>query len=292
MLVDFPATVRTRDGLDLATRHWPLAGARPAPCVAVIVHGLGEHSGRYEHVAAYLNQQGWAAVSYDHRGHGRSPGKRGALHASDDLLHDLAAVIDATRIAYPDRPLLLVGHSLGGAIAARFVSALARPAEGPDSAPWSRPVTALVLSSPALAIPISAVQKALLATVGQLTPDVAVGNGLKPAWICHNPATVAAYQADPLVHDRVTGRLTAWLLQAGETVRQRASAWATPTLIMWGGEDRCVQPQGSADFAASAPSGIVTHHPWPTLSHEIFNEVEQAEVLAVMGDWLKRVFGG
>lgn len=292
MLVDFPATVTTRDGLQLVTRHWPLAGVRPAPCVAVIVHGLGEHCGRYEHVATALNQQGWAAVGYDHRGHGRSPGKRGALHADDDFLHDLAAVIDATRAAYPDRPLLLVGHSLGGAIAARFVSALARPTEGAPSAPWSRPVTALVLSSPALAIPISPVQKALLATVGKLTPDVAVGNGLKPEWVCHNPATVAAYLADPLVHDRVTGRLTAWLLQAGETVRQRAPGWATPTFIMWGGEDRCVLPQGSADFAASAPSGIVSAQPWPRLSHEIFNEVEGPQVLAAMGDWLKRVFGG
>ena len=289
MLVNFPATVRTRDGLDLFVRHWPLAGARPAPCVAVIVHGLGEHIGRYEHVALSLNQQGWAVVGYDHRGHGRSPGKKGVLQQDDDLLHDLAAVIDATRAAYPDRPLLLVGHSLGGAIAGRFVSALARPQE---EVPWRRPVTALVMSSPALAIPVSPVQKALLATVGQLTPNVAVANGLQPAWICHNPATVEAYQADPLVHDRVTGRLTTWLLAAGEHVRQRAPGWVTPTLIMWGGEDRCVLPQGSADFASAAPSSVVTAHPWPKLSHEIFNEVEQAQVLAVMADWLKRVFGG
>lgn len=292
MLVAFPTTARTRDGLDLVIRHWALAGARPAACVAVIVHGLGEHSGRYEHVAHSLNQQGWAVVGYDHRGHGRSPGKQGALRRSDDLLHDLAAVIDATRTAYPDRPLLLVGHSLGGAIAGRFVAALAKPTEGAGSAPWSRPVTALVLSSPALSIPISPVQKALLATVGQLTPNVAVSNGLKAEWICHNPATVAAYEADPLVHDRVTGRLSAWLLAAGETVRQRAPGWTTPTLIMWGGEDRCVLPQGSADFAAAAPTGLVTSHPWPQLSHEIFNEAEHVQVLGAMSDWLKRVFGG
>ncbi len=292
MLVDFPETVRTRDGLNLFVRHWPLAGVRPAPCVAILVHGLGEHSGRYEHVAASLNQQGWAVVGYDHRGHGRSPGKRGVLNEDDDFLHDLAAIIDTTRAAYPDRPLLLVGHSLGGAIAARFVAALARPVEDATRAPWSRPVTALVLSSPALDIPVSPVQKALLATVGKLTPDIAVSNGLKPEWICHNPATVAAYVADPLVHDRVSGRLTTWLLRAGETVRQRASGWTTPTLIMWGGEDRCVLPQGSADFAAAASAHLVTSHPWPQLSHEIFNEAEQAQVLAAMSDWLKRVFGG
>lgn len=287
MMVDFPATVATRDGLALLTRHWPLAGARPAPGVALLVHGLGEHIGRYEHVAHHLNQQGWAVVGYDHRGHGHSPGKRGALRDHHDLLHDLAAVIDATRRAYPTQPLVLIGHSLGGAIAARFAAALATPAE---AAAWARPLDGLVLSSPALAIPIGAFQRLLLATIGQLTPDVAVSNGLKPAWICHNPATVAAYQADPLVHDRVTGRLTSWLIEAGQTVRTRAARWSVPTLIMWGGEDRCVDPAGSAAFAASAPRERVASHPWPHLSHEIFNEVEQAEVLAALSGWLQSTF--
>lgn len=286
---NFPATVRTRDGLALVTQHWPLAAGQAPQGVAVIVHGLGEHCLRYAHVAAYLNQQGWAAVGYDHRGHGRSPGKRGGLHANDDFLHDLAGVVDAARAAYPGARLLIVGHSLGGAIAGRFVSALASPQE---AAPWARPVDGLVLSSPALDVPISALQRGLLATVGKLTPDVPVGNGLKPEWVCHNPATVQAYLADPLVHDRITGRLTMFILAAGETVRARAPQWTVPTLIMWGGEDRCVKPAGSAAFAAAAPKALVSSQPFPRLSHEIFNEVEQAEVLQVMGNWLHRVFGG
>ena len=286
---NFPATVRTRDGLALVTQHWPLAAGQAPQGVAVIVHGLGEHCLRYAHVAAYLNQQGWAAVGYDHRGHGRSPGKRGGLHANDDFLHDLAGVVDAARAAYPGARLLIVGHSLGGAIAGRFVSALASPQE---AAPWARPVDGLVLSSPALDVPISALQRGLLATVGKLTPDVPVGNGLKPEWVCHNPATVQAYLADPLVHDRITGRLTMFILAAGETVRARAPQWTVPTLIMWGGEDRCVKPAGSAAFAATAPKALVSSQPFPRLSHEIFNEVEQAEVLQVMGNWLHRVFGG
>lgn len=285
----FPATVRTRDGLDLVTQHWPLAAGQLSHGVAVIVHGLGEHCLRYAHVAAYLNEHGWAAVGYDHRGHGRSPGPRGGLKQGDDFLHDLAKVVDATRAAYPGQRLIIVGHSLGGAIAGRFVAALAQPAE---AAAWSRPVDALVLSSPALDVPISAIQKGLLATVGKLTPDVPVGNGLKPEWVCNNPATVKAYMADPLVHDRITGRLTMFILAAGENVRARAPQWAVPTLIMWGGQDRCVKPEGSVAFATTAPSSLVSSQPFPTLSHEIFNEVEQAEVLGVMGDWLGRVFGG
>ena len=135
--------------------------ARAAPGVALIVHGLGEHIGRYEHVARHLNQHGWATVGFDHRGHGNSPGKRGALRDHHDLLHDLAAVIDATRRAYPSQPLVLIGYSLGGAIAARFASAQASPSE---PAPWARPIDGLVLSSPALAIPIGPIQRLLLAT--------------------------------------------------------------------------------------------------------------------------------
>lgn len=285
----FPATVRTRDGLDLVTQHWPLAAGQLSHGVAVIVHGLGEHCLRYAHVAAYLNQQGWAAVGYDHRGHGRSPGRRGGLKQGDDLLHDLAEVVDAARAAYPGQRLIIVGHSLGGAIAGRFVSALAAPIE---TAVWSRPVDALVLSSPALDVPVSAIQRLLLATVVKLTPDVAVGNGLKPEWVCHNPATVKAYMADPLVHDRITGRLSLFILAAGANVRARAAQWTVPTLIIWGGEDRCVKPEGSAAFAAAAPKSLVHHRPFPKLSHEIFNEVEQGEVLQEMGDWLGRVFKG
>lgn len=284
---NLPETVRTRDGLNLHLHHWPMPGAQAAKGVAVIVHGLGEHAGRYAHVAQALHTLGWAALGCDHRGHGQSPGARGALRDHHDFLHDLAAVVDVARAAYPGRPLVLVGHSLGGAIAGRFVAAQADPRE---ATPWAREVDGLVMSSPALAIPISRLQKALLATVGQLTPDVAVGNGLKPEWICHNPATVAAYLADPLVHDRVTGRLSSWLLKAGKEVRQRAAGWRTPTLLMWGAEDRCVRPEGSQAFAQAAPRDVVQSQPWPQLSHEIFNELEQAQVLQAMTTWVQRTF--
>ena len=272
------ATLTTADGLPLHLHHWPRADAKGT---VLIVHGLGEHGGRYAHVAAALNGAGWSVVSYDHRGHGRSGGARGRIAHDDALLEDLALVIDAVRAEHPGR-LLLLGHSMGGLIAARFV------AEGlqPQPARWQREVDALVLSSPALAADMNAVQKLLLASLGRLAPDLAVGNGLKPAWVSRDAAVVRAYVADPLVHDRITPRLARFILDGGALVRGLASRWRVPTLLMWAGSDRCVAPRGSAEFARSAPAGVLQAQEFAPLYHEIFNEPEQAQVLARLHEWL------
>ena len=269
--------LETKDGLALRGREWPLAEAKGS---IVIVHGLGEHIGRYRHVAAFLNGRGWRVVAYDLRGHGNSDGERGRLNAADDLLVDLAQVLDAVRAEHPG-PLVLLGHSLGGLIVARFVAGALAPA-----APWSRPVEALVLSSPVLDTDMSALQKAMLAVLGPLTPNLAVGNGLKPEWISRDPAVVAAYEADPLVHDRIAPRLARFIVDGGALVRGLAPRWTVPTLLLYAGADRCVVPAGSAAFAAAAPKAVVTSQVFATLFHEIFNEPEQAEVLSVLGAWL------
>ena len=126
----------------------------------------------------------------------------------------------------------------------------------------------------------------LLAGTAPLTPNLAVGNGLKAEWLSHDPAVVQAYRDDPRVHDRITPRLAQFIVDAGTVVQQRAAQWTVPTLLLYAGADRCVAPAGSASFAAAAPPGVVTAREWPTLFHEIFNEPEQAEVLAVLVEWL------
>ena len=271
--------VITDDGLALHLRVWPAANASRG--VAVLVHGLGEHIDRYDHVARRLNAIGFAVVGYDHRGHGRSPGQRGGMPADESLCADLGRVLYAARESFPG-PLVLIGHSLGGLIAGRFV------AEGlqPKPASWWRPVDALVMSSPALDPGTNAVQKLLLAVVAPMLPNLAVNNGLKVDWVSRDPAVVKAYEADTLVHDRVTGRLGLFVARQGPAVIAAAPRWSTPTLLMWAGADRCVSPAGSAAFAAAAPSGVVTVREWPGLFHEIFNEPEQDDVLKVMADWL------
>lgn len=274
-------TITTDDGLQLHLRHWP-ATAAAARGQLLIVHGLGEHIERYAHVATALNAQGWDVHGWDHRGHGRSQGRRGDIPDSDAILRDTARVVDAVR--QPGRRFVLIGHSMGGLVAARF----AAEALAAQPAAWSRPLDALVLSSPALDAGLSGLQKLLLAVAGALAPGLAVGNGLKPEWICRDPAVVQAYTSDPLVHDRITARLTRFIVDGGGAAIAAAPRWTLPTLLMWAGADRCVAPRGSETFAAAAPKGVVTSKPWPGFAHEIFNEPEKAEVIATLVGWLNR----
>jgi alpha-beta hydrolase superfamily lysophospholipase len=274
-------TLRTADGLALQLRHWP-AGAPPRGQV-LLVHGLGEHIGRYGHVAAALNARGWSVAGFDQRGHGRSEGARGVIAGADALLVDLAAVIDTLRPRHAG-PLVLLGHSMGGAVAARFVA----EALAPRPAAWSRPVDGLVLSSPALAARLSAFQRLQLGIGERFLPDLAQRNGIDPHGLSHDEAMVAAYTADPLVHDRISARLARFILDAGEHARAAAPRWALPTLLMWGGADPVVDPAGSRAFAAAAPAGVVTAFEFDSMRHEILNETEREGVLMRLSQWLAR----
>ncbi len=285
-LLDTPETsnVTATDGTKLFLQRWPVLQKEPGQAhgTVQIVHGLGEHIGRYAAVAQVLNAAGWHVVGHDQRGHGRSEGARGSVPPGPGLLADLAAVIDAVRTpAAPGRHVLL-GHSMGGAVAARFV------AEALAAAPaqWSRPLDGLVLSSPALDLGMNALQRALLAVLCPLAPDLRIGNGLRPAAISRNPAVVHAYRHDPLVHDRITPRLVRFMRDAGAAALACAPQWRVPTLLLWAGADGCVAPAGSAAFAASMPAAQVSSQAYPELFHEIFNEPERLQVLARLTQWL------
>jgi alpha-beta hydrolase superfamily lysophospholipase len=269
----------TSDGLVLPWRRWPLAGARGH---VLVVHGLGEHGGRYQALARDLNTAGFAVSSYDQRGHGQAPGARGVIPAADSLCRDLAAAIDALAAA-GDPMTVLLGHSMGGLVASRFVAEALQP----QPAAWVRAVPRLVLSSPALAAELSGLQKLQLAVMHAIAPALPLPNGLDPAWVSRDPAVVAAYTADPLVHDRISARLARFIIDGGDFVRARAARWTTPTLLMWAGADRCVAPAGSAALAAAAPAAVVQHQVFPALAHEIFNEPERAQVIARLVQFLQ-----
>ncbi|MDH5235752.1 MAG: lysophospholipase [Gemmatimonadota bacterium] len=273
-------TVPARDGTPLAFRRWPPPSAARRGTI-LIVHGLGEHCGRYGGVADDLRGRGWAVVAYDQRGHGLAGGERGGLRRPDDLLLDLATIVDHVHtgepgIGAPHPPLLLLGHSMGGVLAAQFVARSMRPVDG------------LVLSSPALDPGLSRRQRIQLAIGSALVPGLAQSNQLDPTRISHDPAVVRAYIEDPLVHDRVTARLARAIVHGGAEVLRAASAWQMPTLLMWAGSDRLVSPAGSAAFAAAAPASLVHAKCFEPLYHEILNEADVEPVLAELHRWLDR----
>ncbi|MSQ74499.1 MAG: alpha/beta hydrolase [Rhodoferax sp.] len=265
----------------LALCDWPLPAGQMAHATVLIVHGLGEHMGRYAALAQALNSWGYAVRSYDQYGHGASEGPRGGLPTATRLLDDLALVVDHTRATVAaGHPLLLLGHSMGGLVAARFV-ALQR-----------RPVEALVLSSPALDPGLNPVQKLLVAVLPSLLPNLRVGNGLDARLISHDPAVVAAYQSDPLVHDRIAARLARFIADDSAAVRAAAPGWVLPTLLLYAGADKLVNPAGSRAFAAAAPPAVLSNQCFELLYHEIFNEAEpgRSQVLAALRAWLDARF--
>jgi alpha-beta hydrolase superfamily lysophospholipase len=269
-------TIPMADGTALARRTWS-PGGDPRGTV-LLVHGIGEHGGRYAHVAAALTATGWRVVAVDHRGHGASPGPRGGLPHADALWDDLAVAAAAER-ARGAGPLALLGHSMGGLVAARLLAA--------------RPGTAdaLVLTSPALAMRMSPLQRLLLAAGRRWFPDLAIGNGLPPRFLSHDLAVVAAYLTDPAVHDRVSPRLAAAMLDATATVQQAAPQWRVPTLLWWAGDDRFVDPAGSARFAAATPPGVVTARDFPGAYHELLNEPQREAWLGELVHWLATTLG-
>ena len=263
------------DGSNLAVMDWPLPSGTPTRGLVVIVHGLGEHAGRYDHVAERLNSWGFAVRSYDQHGHGESDGKPGALPSDSFLLDNLAELLDTSRRRMDPRlPLILLGHSLGGLVAARLVSLNLRKVDG------------LILSSPALDAGMNAFQRLLVRVLPRVAPNLRVGNGLDARYLSHDAGVVQAYRDDPLVHDRISARLARFIADAGPAVLACAPQWRVPTLLLYAGADRLVNPAGSRAFGAAAPAGVVNTHCFEPLYHEIFNEVEREAVFAQLKDWL------
>ncbi len=266
------------DGQQLVHRHWARPGATRA---VLLVHGLGEHSGRYRHVAAWFNARGCDVLGYDQRGHGLSPGPRGALSRGDDLLSDLATVYADYAAQAPALPLLL-GHSLGGLVAARTVlDGRVTPA-------------ALVLSSPAFLSHEARWLRSLAAGLARALPNLPLRTGLAVDHLSHDPSVVAAYRDDPLCSARITPRMADFIFRTGPSCLADASRLALPTLLLAAGADRLVNAAGSRQFAAAAgATRQLTARYFDTLYHELFNEAEPArsQVMKQLGDWLARLPG-
>ena len=302
------APFTARDGENLALYEWQdiddvseVARCMKRPrAIVLIVHGLGEHAGRHQPVAQRLMQWGFMVRAYDQRGHGESGGARGALPQEDTLLDDLAEVVDFLRgrclqlisaastgtsghglTALP--PLILLGHSLGGLVASRFVALGMRPVEG------------LVLSSPALDAGLGTLQKLALAAAHRVVPALCVPHGLDVAYLSHDPEAIRQYLGDPMVHNKISARLGLFLQHSGPPTIEAAARWRTPTLLMYAGVDRLVNPAGSREFASRATGpevrpGLVTARCFEGLYHELFNELDAGAVFDTLKTWLDARF--
>jgi alpha-beta hydrolase superfamily lysophospholipase len=264
---------QTEDGLRLYAQGWqPETEPKGVVC---LVHGLGEHSGRYAHLAAFLNQAGYALLAFDLRGHGQSEGQHGHTPSYDALLDDIAHLLDEAAGRYPDHSRFLYGHSLGGNLVINY--ALRR-----------RPKLAGVIATGPLFRPAfepPAWKLTLARIMYNLWPTLAMSNELDRQVLSRDPAVVRAYNEDPLVHDRLTPRLTMDMLQAGLWSMEHAAEFPLPLLLMHGSDDRLTSAQASREFAAQAGE-VCTLKIWDGFYHEIHNEPEQGLVFGYLLEWL------
>ena len=251
------------NGDNMLVRHWP----EPEEVVAdlLIVHGFGEHSGRYEHVGSQFADAGFRVRSFDLPGHGSTGGHRAYIEEFNHFLD----VIDALRPA--TGPFVLYGHSMGGLIAAKY--ALDRI-----------PPDVLLLSAPALDATAPAWQKKAAPILGRFLPKLPMPVPFKSADLSHDPAVGEAYDADPLVISTITARLGAEMLAAGQEVQASVDSLTVPTMVIHGGADTMVPARFSAVLADSPK---VTRKLYPKLKHECHNEAEGPEVIQELIDFVR-----
>jgi alpha-beta hydrolase superfamily lysophospholipase len=240
----------------------------------VLMHGLGEHCGRYQHLAGFFNECGLSVRCFDHRGHGRSEGRRGDVINGDPMLQDAEIVIEDFTARYAEPPFLF-GHSMGGLFAARYALTRLSPLRG------------LILSSPALGLRLSAMEHRLLAVAEKLFPWLGLPNGLDAKYLSHNPEVVAYYRADPLVHNKISARLLRSMLSSIAYCQAHAAEMSIPTLMLVGGDDHAVDPAGTLKFSAELPPQLAQLRVYDCLYHEIFNELDASQVFDDMRAWLE-----
>jgi len=252
----------------------------PPRAVVVLSHGLGEYARRYDHVAQRFAAAGLVTYALDHRGHGRSDGKRMLVRDISEYTGDFDTLVGIAAREHPGLKIIVLGHSMGGGIV------FAYGVERPDN------YDMMVLSGPAvtaqdLISPLMAFAAKILASV---VPGLPVQE-LDVNAISRDPAVVAAYNADPLVyHGKVTVGVGRAMLQVGETMPQRAPALTAPLLVVHGAEDRLVPVEGSRRLVECVGSTDVMLKIYPELYHEVFNEPERDQVLDDVVSWiLKRL---
>lgn len=267
-------TVTSRDGTALAYRTWPME-AEPAITFAV-VHGLGEHAGRYQRFAVGMAKHRMATYAVDLRSHGKSPGQRGHIDSFDQWTDDCAAFVNFVNKQAGDSEVVLLGHSFGG------VTALSTVLSGKIQG-----LKRFIVSSPALRVKVAVPgwKISLAKGASKVAPRLALDNELNPATISRIQAVVDDYKNDPLVHSKITSRLYTEYLNAVRDVFDRAGQIKIPLLILAGTDDALIDPEGSKALYDKTRA-VSTLELLQGRFHEPFNDVGSDEVFALIARWL------
>jgi len=264
---------KTFDGLQLFAQSWQPESQPKA--VICLVHGMGEHSGRYVHVADSLTQAGYALISFDLRGHGKSEGQRGHTPSYEALMRDISSLLEIANRQFSQLSLFLYAHSLGGNLVLNYVLRHQPQLKGIIvTGPWLR----LAFELPPFKIIFGKI-------VNHLLPAFSQKSGLDTKVLSHDPEVVHAYRNDPLVHDHITARMFIGIYQSGHWVLEHASEFSLPLLIMHGGADKITSVKASSEFANKISENC-TLKIWDGLYHEIHNEPEKEEFFKFLIDWL------
>lgn len=261
-------------GLRLAYRSWEVRDARAA---IVVVHGLGEHSGRYAELGERMAGYGFSTFAVDLRGHGLSDGRRGHVPSFDVYLQELDRFRrEVEGLADFQVPLFLLGHSMGGLIVSRYLEE------------YNTRFTGGIIISPWLATAMEVPRwKSMAANaLNRIAPSLPFSSGLDPARLSRDPDVVEAYRSDPLVHDRITPRLFHEISAAMGLTFQRSDRIQEPLLLLVGGDDRIVDPDRTLLFSKQITVPDLTVKVYPGFYHELLNEVDRYTIHRQLRDWI------
>jgi len=268
-------TFTSKDGLSLFGRAW-VSSTKKSKGIIHLIHGLGEHSGRYDHIGKALSENGYHLAAFDLRGHGLSEGPRGHAPGLTHLFDDMCIFLDESKKYLGNSlPTFLYGHSLGGNLVINFGIRNHFNLRG------------AIVTSPALQIitPQPKLKVALTKFLAKKLPRFTMKNGLERNALSRNAAIVKAYQDDVYVHDKVSVRMSLDLLESGLNALDNAEQWNAPLLLMHGTADRITSWKASKEFAHKAGEAVELI-PWENYYHELHNDLGSEIVIKKMIEWL------
>jgi len=264
-----------KGGIEIFFQQWEVTNPK---AILIIIHGLGEHSGRYGNLIDALQNKGIAIYGLDHRGFGRSGGKRGHVDSFMDYIYDMKIFVNMLKDKHPNKPVIMLGHSMGGVLALKYALTHAEDLD------------ALILSSPGLvpAIKVPAWKKNLAIFLSSKIPSLTMPSGLDATTISRDKEVVKQYLADPLVHDKVTPRFYVEMMNTIDECINRCGEVTLPLLLIHGTADALVLDEASKIVYEKAKSKDKTLKLFEGLYHETMNELEpdRKKVLKFLADWI------